>query len=102
MYVWNDLRGARAIVLHNVVVGYAGDGGDGAGEEGEPEACLVLVEGNGEWEMWDVVMWDVVFGVGVFWAEDLPISLLSTASMSATLTLCCLVVTSKCPIHKFT
>jgi hypothetical protein len=95
MYVWNDLCGACAVVLHNVVVGYAGDGGDGAGEEGEPEACFVLVVGNGEWEIWDVV-----FGVGVFWAEDLPISLLSTASISATLTLCCLVVTSKCPVPK--
>jgi hypothetical protein len=64
MYVWNDLCGTRAVVLDNVVVGYAGDGGDGAGEEGEPEACLVLVEGNGEWEIWDVV-----FGVRVFLGE---------------------------------
>jgi hypothetical protein len=94
MYVWNDLRGARAVVLHNVVVGYAGDGGDGAGEEGEPEACLVLVEGNGEWRcgMW-CLEWSVL-------GEGLPISLLSTASISATLTLCCLVVTSKCPIQR--
>lgn len=40
MHVRDDLRGARAVVLHNVVVGHPGDFGDCAGEEGEPETWV--------------------------------------------------------------
>jgi hypothetical protein len=84
MHMRNDLCSTRAVILHNIVVGHARDGGDGAGEEGKPEAFSGLRIGDGVQCK----------------ASDLPISLLSTASISATLTLCCRVVTSKCPTHK--
>jgi hypothetical protein len=38
MHMRNDLCSTRAVILHNIVVGHARDGGDGAGEEGKPEA----------------------------------------------------------------
>ena len=40
MHVRDDLRRARAVVLHDVVVGYARDFGDCAREEGKPEAWM--------------------------------------------------------------
>lgn len=44
MHVWNHLSSSRAIVLHNIVVAHTGDAGDGACQEGEPEAFAEVRE----------------------------------------------------------
>jgi hypothetical protein len=82
MHMRNHLRSSCAVVLHNVVVGDSSDQGDCAGEEGEPETLASNKYGE---------------KMGGTREGYVPISRDSTAPMSATLTLCCRVVTSKCP-----
>lgn len=106
--VGDDLGGAGAVVLHDVVVGYVGDGGDGAGEEGEEEAWVGWVrregEGEGEWRIEREGRKEGgrekerERGRGARLNEDEPISLLSPGSMSATLTLWLRVATRRWPV----
>jgi hypothetical protein len=48
MHMRDNLCSTRAVVLHNVVVGHTRDGGDGAGEEGKPEAFPGVRIGDGD------------------------------------------------------